>query len=224
MVRAHDFRENFGGFDPRPELGAHKKIIYAPADVPRPRIGKVRPPRIMAAPLFKNSKSIDEPGLDYFVYSLSLLLCKAMLALVLLGPRQVVRRVRSIQITAKYHRFLFFKLLAISKKGRVPKFVPQLQSAQIRFRIRRVNIDHVKIIKLGGDNPPLAVRVPIAVFRKFKFFQDFLWQAEQNVLLLFFRENGGAAITFARGRIPVFLVLWEVHLRLPRFGLGFLQA
>src|SRR3989344_4103281 len=113
MIGAEHIGKDECVLHPSLQCRAHQDIIYPPTNIASPRIGKIRPPAIVSVPLMKEAKCIHESGVNEVLKSLPFFLSKSMLTLILLGIRQIIRRVRDIEITAKNHRFLFFQYLTV---------------------------------------------------------------------------------------------------------------
>src|SRR3989344_2987641 len=75
---------------------ANKKIIYPPANIPCTGIRKMTPPRVMTFALGKISKYIHKTSRDELIDTLTFLFGIPMLAFVLFGIGEILRRVGDI--------------------------------------------------------------------------------------------------------------------------------
>src|SRR3989344_6766975 len=122
------------GMDPRgANLGfqclTYEEIVDPPTNIACPSIAEIGPPRVMSFTLCKQTKRVHESCLKKFVYPFALLLCEAMLALIGVRVREIVRRVGNIQVPAENNRLFLLELLEKGKKCRVPLLVAKAQAA-----------------------------------------------------------------------------------------------
>jgi len=150
VIAAHDRRKNLGALDRGAQLRRDQHVVDSPSDVPRPRIGKVAPPRIMPIALREQPESVDESGIDKSLESRLLFVGESLLAAIRLRIRKIKLSVRDIQVTAKNDGLGFFQLFAIREKSRIPMLVPQSEPAQVILGIRRIHGDDEEL----GDEEP----------------------------------------------------------------------
>src|SRR3989338_1079356 len=149
MIRAHYVRVDLDRADPWHETLAHKEIIDAPTDIPRSGVGKVSPPGVMATAFCKKSESIHESGSNERIDAFPFLFGKTMLAFIGIWVRQIIRRVRYIQVATENNRLSLLKMLQKGQKRWVPELVTKRKTAQIGLRIRGIHIDHPKVFEFS---------------------------------------------------------------------------
>src|SRR3990167_7163388 len=86
VVAAHGIGVDFGCFNFELQAFRGQEIIYTPADIPRPGIGPMRPPTVMAIAFVEQPESVDKPRVNIFLESLALFFSKALFAFVLFWP------------------------------------------------------------------------------------------------------------------------------------------
>ena len=129
MIRAHNFRHDECFRDTRHEPRACKNVIDAPADVPRAGVGEMAPPRVVPATFREMTKRVHEARFDNRINARALFFREPFSAIIFFRVREVMRRMRDVEIAAEDNRFLFVELSAVRKKRGVPPLLPERKSA-----------------------------------------------------------------------------------------------
>src|SRR3989344_2193000 len=142
------------GMDPRgANLGfqclTYEEIVDPPTNIACPGIAEIGPPRVMSFTLRKQTKRVHESCIKKSVNPFPLLLCEAMLTLVGVRIREIVRRVGNIEISAEDNRLFLLELLEKGKKCRIPVFVPQRKAGKIGLGVRCVGSNYEEILEFS---------------------------------------------------------------------------
>ncbi len=129
MVRPKYVRMNVGTRKVRSEIITYKNVVDAPSDVALASTGEWAPPRIVATTLRERAKAIDKAAFNHRINASALRRRKPLPPLVGFRIREVIGRVRDIQVAAKDNRFVLLEPLAVGEEGRVPLAVAQWKPA-----------------------------------------------------------------------------------------------
>ena len=110
----------------------------------------------MAAAFLELAERVHEASLHQRSEPRALLDREAVVAHVVLRPREIVLRVRHVQVAAENHRLRAFQRLEVLQKIAVP-LLPVVQPRQFPLRIRHIDIHEEKIRKFRREHTSLAV-------------------------------------------------------------------
>jgi len=206
MIAPGHLRPDESFLQSRPQSGRNAAIVDPPSYVPGARIVLVTPPGVVASSGLKFPKGIEESSGQKTPEVGPFLRREACIAEIALRAGQINFRVGDIEIATENDRLLFFQVPKEFEKIRPPGFHPVGEAAEFPLRVGHIDIDHEKVLILGGEDPPLLIMFLPA---------DSILDAER------FRpgEDRRPGIAGARGGIPKHRITRK--LRVDLFGPGF---
>src|SRR5215469_7072360 len=120
MVGAGNITSDKRPFKPRSKSGRNQKVIYTPSNIPSAGAVERTPPGVMAAGLFKLSKSIHETSFDICCETGPFLGRETVGPHVGLGIGEVQLGMRHVEVAAKNHRLVLFEIFKVPEKRPVP--------------------------------------------------------------------------------------------------------
>lgn len=213
MIGAENLAANPCAFNAIPELLGDPKVIQSPPDVPLTRVAAISPPTVVSRRFVELAKRVEETGSHYLINARSLFIGKSGVSSIRLGIRQIDLFVRTIHVATKDYRPALIQFLHIGQKIGVPALTV-LEPSQFALRIRRVNVDDVKVIKRGSDDAAFSVVLVES-------------DPESYLLGRNFAPDGRPTVALLLGTVPRLVIAQsfgpsEIHLA--RLGLGFLKT
>lgn len=178
----------------------------------------------MAVSLGEEAEGVDEAGLEEGLEAGALLVGEAMGLVIGAGVGKVFLGVGDIEIAAEDNGLFLLELFAVGQEGRIPMLPAHVQAGEFALAVGGVNGDQPEFGILGGQDSPLFIGVTEDVTFYLVFVDNCLGQAAGDVERLGFAEDGGAGVAFLFGRVPVFVILWQVDFSLTLFSFGFLNT
>jgi len=224
VVAAHDVGVNLGDRDALDEARRHQKVIDAPADVSRTSVREIRPPRVVAVAFVKQSKGVDETGVEEVLKALALLRRESSLSGVGLWIGEVVGRVRHVEVAAEDDGLHPFKFLDVVQERGVPLTVTKVQPSEVVLRVRGVHVHDEEVRELRGEDAPFVVRVTERIAHDAELVDRRLGQSRRHADGRDLREVRGAGVTLLLCGVPMLLVRRQIDFRLELLRLGLLQT
>src|SRR5665213_3061487 len=123
----------------------------------------MRPPRVVTVAFVKDPEGVNEARVQEVLKALTLFARVAPLANVGFGVREVVRRVRDVQVAAENDGLGFFELFDVMQEGGIPLRVSKGDPLEFVLRVGCVDRHEKEAVKLSGQNAPFSVGIAVGV-------------------------------------------------------------
>ena len=192
MIRPHNIGVNRGLGDTVGEFTRSEEVINSPTRIIRSRISEIGPPSIDSLEArISLAEDIDESDIHKRIKPSSLFESESVLTLILFRVFEVYRLVCDIEITAKYHRFVYLEFVEKHTHGSIP-FLTVFEAREVVLGIGNVGIHEIEILKFESERTAFII----------SFCPDTIHDSEWCD----FREYGSSRISWSLRRIKYTLI------------------
>lgn len=211
MIAAQDIGVDGGAFDVVFPYAGDEEVVDSPSHVSFSGFGKVAPPGVGVFFIgMEVTEGVGEAGGKEVCHTASFFIGEAGIFMVGGGVGDIDVFVGHVQVAAENHRLFGGQFCHVFFHSFFPGHAVG-KARQSPLAVGSIAAEKVVASEVGGNEPSFLVM----------FFDA---QAVGHGEGFFFGEDGGTAVSFLYGAVPVLVISWQVQLDLVGLQFGFLQA